>query len=258
MKLSKISERIFFSTTKINVEKKSGTMVNGTGFFLSKSISKDDIVVFLVVSKELIEDTISGTIVFHEANDVDITSVKENENIHIKIGEHDWKELWFKSSKNPNPFVLAPIVPLINYIEKRLGKFCFIQPIDIESIPTEKQLTDISLTEDILFLAYPNEIVEETEYMPVLGRANLATALFKDFNHEPMFLIHSLNSTNIDGSPFFILNEGTYTTNKGINVGNRFFFLGVNHGHVKDGLTQIIKASVLRNIVDEFIDKLEY
>jgi len=257
MKLAKISERIFFSTIKITVEKESGDLITGTGFFLSKTLGKDEVVIFLVAPKKLIENTISGIMVFHEAIDSNISGVQENENIHIKIGELDWKDLWYVSSKNISPFTIAPIVPIINFIEKRLNKFCFIQPIDIESVPKVHELKDISIVEDILFLAYPPEIVNETEYMPVLGRAKLATALFKDFNHEPMFLINTINSKNTEGGPVFILNEGTYNTNNGKNIGNRFLFLGVNHEVIENGLGKVIKASVLLDIVDEFIDKLK-
>jgi len=53
MKLAKISERIFFSTIKITVEKESGDLITGTGFFLSKTLGKDEVVIFLVAPKKI-------------------------------------------------------------------------------------------------------------------------------------------------------------------------------------------------------------
>ena len=187
MKLKKISERIFFSTIKMNLEDKTGNCTTATGFFVSRSINTKEVVIFLVASKDLIKNSVSGTLAFHEAIDNQSLNVKENENLHIRIGEKDWKDMWFYSSTTDD-FVIAPIMPIVNFIESKLGKFCFFQPIDLISSSKNDQLNDISLSEDILFLAYPSEIVPEDEYMPVLGRAKLATPLFKKFDNKEILL----------------------------------------------------------------------
>jgi hypothetical protein len=257
MKLKKISERIFFSTIKLNLEDKTGNCTTATGFFVSRSINKKEVVIFLVASKDLIKNSVSGTLAFHEAIDNQSLNVKENENLHIRIGEKDWKDMWFCSSTTDD-FVIAPIMPIVNFIESKLGKFCFFQPIDLISSSKNDQLNDISLSEDILFLAYPSEIVPEDEYMPVLGRAKLATPLFKKFDNKPEFLIHSISSPNVAGSPVFILNEGSFMTNHGQILGNRFLFLGITNGSMSDNLVRVTKAHLLEALVDEFIKKNVY
>ncbi|CAA0183720.1 MULTISPECIES: hypothetical protein [Acinetobacter] len=255
MKLEKISERIFFSTIKMNLVTKEETNVIATGFFVSKSINKDEFVICLVASKELIDNSIAASLVFHEAIDQVNLDVNEKEKIHIRIGESDWKDMWFSSDKT-NDFVIAPIMPIVNFIEGQLDKFCFLQPIDLTSISKGEQLKDISLSEDILFLTYPNEIIQEDEYMPVLGRAKLATALFKDFNGNPEFLIQSPDTSNTSGSPVFILNEGSFMTKNGQVLGNRFLFLGIMNGSISNGLARVIKANLLNSVVDEFVESL--
>ena len=56
MKLKKISERIFFSTIKMFLEDKDGNNTLATGSFVSKSITRDEVVIFLVASKEVIKN----------------------------------------------------------------------------------------------------------------------------------------------------------------------------------------------------------
>jgi hypothetical protein len=256
MKLEKISERIFFSTIKMSLETKEETHVTATGFFVSKLVSKDEFVVFLVASKELIDNSIAASLVFHEGLDNAGLDINEQEKIHIRIGENDWKDMWFYSDKTSD-FVIAPVMPIVRFIEAKLDKICFFQPIDLTSISNEEQLKDISLSEDILFLAYPKEIVQEDEHMPVVGRAKLATALFKSFNNKPEFLIYpSTTTSDTSGSPVFILNEGSFMTKKGQVLGNRFLFLGILNNQDSNGLTKVTKANLLNNVVDEFIEKL--
>ena len=253
MKLKKISERIFFSTIKMFLEDKDGNNTLATGSFVSKSITRDEVVIFLVASKEVIKNSVAATLVFHEATDSQILNVKENENLHIRIGEKDWSDMWF-SSRIANDFVITPIMPIENFIEHHLDKHCFFQPIDLNSISKKDQLENISISEDVLFLDYPSEIVPEDEYMPVLGRAKFATALFKNFDGKPEFLLHSDNASNAASTPVFILNEGSFTTNNGQVFGNRFLFLGITNGSMSNNLMKVTKAHLLNNLADEFIN----
>lgn len=255
MKLEKISERIFFSTVRINVETKAGHNVVGTGFLIFKSLKKNESIVFLVAAKELINNSVFATLVFHEAEDKDISLLKEKEKIHIRIGEKDWKNMWFSSSQS-DAFVIAPIMPVFNFIQKQLGKFCYFQPISITSTK-EHQLADISLSEDILFLTYLDEDIIENEPMPVLGRAKLASTLSTKINDKPVFLINGPDTSSCAGSPVFILNEGSFMTKNGPVLGNRFLFLGIMSGAIIHGLGEVVKASVLNSVIDEFLNSLE-
>lgn len=255
MKLEKISERIFFSTIKINLETTAGHSIVGTGFLVSKFLKKNESIVFLVASKELVYNATVATLVFHEAEDENVSGLKEKENIHIRIGEQDWKNMWFSSSHSDS-FVIAPIMPVINFIEKQLGKLCYFQPIDITSTK-ESQLTDISLSEDILFLTYLDENIIENESMPVLGRAKLASALSRKINDTPVFLINAPDTSSCAGSPVFILNEGSFMTKNGPVLGNRFLFLGIMSGAITHGLGEVVKASLLNRVIDEFLENIK-
>ena len=64
MKLKKISERIFFSTIKMFLEDKDGNNTLATGSFVSKSITRDEVVIFLVASKEVIKNSVAATLTF--------------------------------------------------------------------------------------------------------------------------------------------------------------------------------------------------
>lgn len=256
MKLERISEKIFFSTIKINVETKDGHNAIGTGFLVFKSLKNKDSIIFLVTSKKLIDNSKFATLVFHEADGKDISILKEKENIHICIGEQDWEKMWFSSSQSDS-FVIAPIMPIIKYIENQLGKVCYFQTISVTST-IDNHFKDISLSEDILFLTYlGEEFTLENDYMPVLGRAKLASMLSTSSTDKSVFLINGLDTPSCAGSPVFILNEGSFMTQNGPILGNRFLFLGVMNGAISHGLGEVTKASLLNSVIDEFLKNLE-
>lgn len=278
MNIEKLSDKIFYSTIKIETKDQQGNLGSGTGFFVFKRVDKDHIAIFLVTNKHVIENTESGKLIFHEGKDEKMSALKGNEKIELELGSLDWSNLWFYSSDKDLDLVIAPIIPLTIFIKKSINKYCYFQPIDLNAIPDIEKIKKISSLEEIMFIGYPNGIGDHFELTPVIRRGHLSTPLYKDFNKKSEFLIDASVFPGSSGSPVLIMSEGSFFEDNSMVIGNRLLFIGVvsavyektqfnelqavtiptvikkhgTHSSQTINLGIVIKAERVKELVDEF------
>ncbi|MRA04617.1 trypsin-like peptidase domain-containing protein [Acinetobacter lwoffii] len=278
MNIEKLSDKIFYSTIKIETKDQYGNLGSGTGFFIFKRIDQGHIVIFLVTNKHVIENTESGKLIFHEGIDEKMSALKGNEKIELELGPLDWSNLWFYPDDKDLDLVIAPIVPLITFIKESVNKHCYFQPIDLNTIPDINKIKKISSLEEIMFIGYPNGIGDQFELTPVIRRGHLSTPLYKDFNKKREFLIDASVFPGSSGSPVLIMSEGSFFEDNSMVIGNRLLFIGVvsavyektqfnelqavtiptvikkhgTHSSQTINLGIVIKAERVRELVDEF------
>lgn len=217
-----ITEKLAYSTVRIECEMKDGGACTGTGYFFKfrENLEKQQYVPVVITNKHVIKGAKKGKIIFTIAqNGMPIDT--EHFGIFIDNFESSWK---FHPSDDVD-LCAMPIAPFLNAAE-RDGKSLFFVPLDVSLIPNKEELNNLSAMEDIVMVGYPNGIWDYVNNKPIYRKGITATHPCIDYNGKREFLIDAGCFPGSSGSPVFILNENGYRDKKG-NV-----FLGKSRIHL--------------------------
>lgn len=241
MELS-VSEKLQYSTVRIECEHSDGAKSTGTGYFFRFKEDKENNkhIPVVITNKHVINRTTTGRIIFTKMDDSGNPLDVEHFSIDIDQFESYWR-------KHPDPNVdlcAMPIAPFLNAAEEK-GTKLFYLSLDISLIPSDIQLKELSAIEDIVMVGYPNGIWDSTNNKPIFRKGITATHPFFDYNGKKEFMIDAACFPGSSGSPIFLLNEGSYTDKKGnINLGaTRIYLLGTLYAgpqHTATGEIKII------------------
>lgn len=257
MNLNDISTQIIFTTVPIYVEKNDGTNSSGTGFIYQHKIDENKSIPFIITNKHIVENAKRGIVNFIKRQG---TEPKLTEKISVELPG----QLLSQYISNTDDIAVFLIGPIINELESKNIQI-FFRSIEQSIIPNEEILNNLSAIEEITFIGYPSGIVDNKNNTPIVRKGITATPVWNDFNGQNIFLIDAGVFPGSSGSPVFILNSGAYTTNQGIVVGNRIYFLGIISatiqrqeigGQVYLGLGHVIKGRIIRNFVESIASKL--
>lgn len=139
-----------------------------------------------------------------------------------------------------------PIAPLLS-AATAAGKQLFYVSLDKSLIPTDAELADMTMMEDVVMIGYPNGIWDQAHNMPVMRRGVTATHPNLDWNGNAEFLIDAACFPGSSGSPVFLFNQGGYTTKSGgTMIGpSRIKLLGILYAgpqHTVTGEIKIVKV----------------
>jgi hypothetical protein len=76
-------------------------------------------------------------------------------------------------------------------------------------------------------VGYPIGLWDSKNKLPLVRRGITASHPGIDFEGEPIGLLDIATYPGSSGSPVILLNEGSYATPTGLNVGNRVYLLGI-------------------------------
>ncbi|WP_339443940.1 trypsin-like peptidase domain-containing protein [Pseudomonas hunanensis] len=217
------TEKMFFSTVKLTTFAADGSEGSGTAFFFH--LEKDGVdYPLLVTNKHVVEGTVRGSIRFHQANG---PQPALGETTEVDFGEDVWGSIWLG---HPHPNVditMAGVRPITRYLADR-GIGIFYTAIRAEQIPTDEQIQEFDVLEEVTFIGYPNGVWDSKHSLPVIRRGTTATPLEVDFEYEPQFIIDASVFGGSSGSPVFIVQKGEVQDRNGnIKYANRVFFVGV-------------------------------
>ena len=213
-----LSERVCYSTLRIEASIPPSSISTGTGFLFNFQIDENKYIPCLVTNKHVIEGS--------TATSIEISYEKGGEMYHepISISTSFW-------ILHPNPDVdlcLLPIQLLYNILVSQ-GKTPYVIPMDESIIPSQEQLEALSAIEDIVMIGYPDGIWDQVNNQPIIRKGITATHPCKDFNGKKEFLIDAACFPGSSGSPIMVLNQGGFVDKKGnLNWGaSRVMLLGV-------------------------------
>ena len=257
MNLNDVSTQIIFTTVPIYVEKNDGSSCSGTGFIYQHKIDGNKSIPFIVTNKHIVENAKRGIVNFIKRQGI---LPKLTEKISVELPG----QILTQYVSNTDDIAVFLIGPIINELESKNIQI-FFRSIEQSIIPNEEILNNLSAIEEITFIGYPSGIIDNKNNTPIVRKGITATPVWNDFNGENIFLIDAGVFPGSSGSPVFILNSGAYTTNQGIVVGNRIYFLGIISatiqrqeigGQIYLGLGHVIKGEIIRNFVESIASKL--
>lgn len=92
---------------------------------------------------------------------------------------------------------------------------------------SREMANDLSPHETVAMIGYPNGIYDPFSNLPIIRSGNTATPIFADYLKKPQFLLNAGCFPGSNGSPVFLVNEGSYSTKDGFVVGSRVYLAGV-------------------------------
>jgi hypothetical protein len=224
MKVNTISEQLLFTTIKITTELKNGSS-SGTGFVFRTPINETEYDYYIVTNKHVIKDAINGNFRFI-ANNNDSPDLQNP----IEHNLSNFESLWYGHSDDKIDVAIIPFLTIYEEVFSKTGEDIFFRAVDAINIPNINDITDkIDALENIVFIGYPNGIIDNFNNTPIIRRGTTATPYALDFNAEKKFLVDASVFGGSSGSPVFLLQEGIHKEKIGNSVvlNDKFFFLGI-------------------------------
>lgn len=209
-----LSEKLMYSTVKINTDKGSGT-----GFFFSIDLNNKSYPI-LITNKHVIDydENKLVNINFH----LDTGNGTSTNNIIIPLLNNKW---FFHPDKD---LCFCFINPYNELLKRTRSKGIFITTIDKGYIYSKQQLENLSAIEEITMIGYPIGLSDEKNNFPIFRKGYTASHPAFSFNENGIGLADIATFPGSSGSPICLLNEISYSTKDGtVNIGSRFVLLGI-------------------------------
>lgn len=201
---------------------KNNIVVVSNRHFAEKSENPD-------YSKTTINDSVQTVIHLDDGNNITVSG-------NVDWYLHPTEDLaFFKFSQ-----LLAQNVSLIQ------SRHVNYKTIPFSMIPSQTQLDELNMIEDVVMVGYPNGLYDKVNNYPLFRYGKTASHPCLDFNGTKRAMIDIPCLPGSSGSPVFILNESGYTDKKGnIHLKKRGIFLGI-----EVAMPQRINQSILELVKD--------
>lgn len=219
------SEKITYSTALIKCHIADNRVSYGTGFFINLHKYEGICVTLLITNNHVIRGSSITELEVCEAN-TDNMPV-DDRTVSFRFDS----SLWTPHRDASVDLCCIPIAVIERYrcIED-LGKLCFICPFEIDHIPSEEQLNQLTAIEEVIMVGYPLGIFDYYNHKPIVRRGITATHPNKDYLNTKVSLLDIAAFHGSSGSPVVILNPGSCFFSNHNPLGNRIILLGVVYG----------------------------
>ena len=219
------SEKLMYSTVRIECEYSNGASGTGTGFFFDFLVNEatGTYVPVIITNKHVIDNAISGRVI--------LTLADENnqplDTQHLTVRFDNFESAWRKHPDANVDLCAIRIAPIVNEANRQSKKLFYI-PLNKSLVPSQEQIDSFSALEEILMIGYPNGIWDNVNNKPVFRRGITATHPRFDYRGKKEIMIDAACFPGSSGSPVFIFNDGMYRDKSGnMCLGDRIIFLGV-------------------------------
>lgn len=222
MQVDTLMKELLFTTVRIEAELPAGTST-GTGFIYNASPA-DIAVPVLVTNKHVIAGATRLRILLISAKD---DAPDLGTSVTIEYAEP--LELWF-GHPDPKIDVAAMFLgPMLNRVQQQTGRTAFFRMGSQAQYPTDEVVAALDVVEDILFVGYPNGLIDSHNHTPIVRRGSTATPIQLDWSGTPTFLIDASVFPGSSGSPVFLLQEGIVRSGNELVLGgaSRLLLLGI-------------------------------
>lgn len=222
MKFETELEQLIYAIVRIETEESDNKKGLGTSFVFNCYIDKTTSP-FLVTNKHIVEGVRKGYIYFTQANDDQPQIGKV-----IRVPITDFEDAW---CGHPDPDIDIAVMPLgeVTKVAKEQGLDLYYKSIPLDLIPTDNDLSDLDLMQDIIILGYPEGMYDQLHNYPLIRKGITASPPNIDFNGIKIFLIDASVYKGSSGSPVLIYNRGIHKTRENVQIAGKTYikFLGV-------------------------------
>lgn len=234
-------EQLCFSTIRIET-RNDNSIGTGTGFFFNFNIDGQKIP-FVVTNKHVVRGMEEGVFFMTEDDGNGLPLYTS----HVKISTTDFENAWLMHPDNSIDLCIMPMTYTLNYAINNLHKQLFLKAFESTFIPSQDQLKELDIAENILMIGYPNGLWDSVHNMPIVRRGITATDVNLCHNGKREFVIDAACFPGSSGSPIILYNKGQYTDKHGnINIGSsRMYLLGVLWGGPQQTIHGDIKVQTI-------------
>jgi len=219
------TERLLFTTVRIETTTKSGAVGSGTGFFYEHKLEGDKRLTLIVTNKHVVAGAVKGRFQLHEANSEGEISAPAGKFFTIELD--GFEQQWFAHPDASVDLCVMAFQPLRNLAEKH-GQRIFNVSFDEALIPVGQALDDLNAVEDILMAGYPNGLWDSTNNLPLIRKGITASHPAIGFCGRQEFVIDAACFPGSSGSPVLLVNTGSFSDKKGnVIIGGRIVLLGI-------------------------------
>lgn len=238
-----LSEMITYSTVLIKCQYSNGTTGSGTGFIINlcQDTKKGTCVPVLITNNHVVENSIKTVFEFCKADDMG--NPIDTEPFSFAYEGNSWVH---HPDKNVDLRCLF-LAEALNELQKANIKIFYI-PLKTDMIPSAEQLNQLSAMEDVVMIGYPIGLSDTYNHKPIIRRGITSSHPNKDYQGKKEILLDMACYPGSSGSPVFILNQGAFTTSKGISIGNRILLLGVLYGGHEFNARGVLQFATLPNV----------
>lgn len=244
-----ITEKLSYSTVRIECDYKDGGRGTGTGFFFRFLERGSTHIPAIVTNWHVVEGAQVGRFQVHLDDGTGGPSGQ-----HVTVELPDFATRWIRHPDKGIDLAIMPTAPLHREAEAK-GKKIWIIPLDRSLIPTLADLDDLATVEDIIMVGYPAGIWDPLNNMPIFRRGISATHPRLDYNGRSEFVVDAACFPGSSGSPILLLNEGMYCKKDGGTViGTRFKLLGVLYAgpqYMADGTIQVVDVPTQQRAISK-------
>jgi len=224
MRIQTIAERLLYVTVRIEIQGSDPHELGvGTSFIFGLEQEKGTFLC-LVTNKHIVQGTHIGRFFFTQKRG-DGPDVGKRLNIEMD----NFEARWFGHPDPEIDIAVMPLVPIIEEVQKTLGKEVFFHYLNQSLVPNADQIEELDALEDVLFVGYPSGMYDTVNLLPLFRRGITATPIQIDYTGKPVFLIDASVFPGSSGSPVFVYKPSAHTDRRGnLIVGSpRLFLVGI-------------------------------
>ena len=222
-----IADQLIYATTRI-------TGINGvnrwfgTGFFMINTKDDNTEKIALVTNKHVVRNAASVVVHLVLSN----ADGSPNDRDHLDLNIENVQSLCEYHPDDAVDVCLINVGGVLNEVISK-GDSIYYKCISTKMIVSPDGLKSLTPIEDVIMIGYPNAIMDDVNYKPVVRRGITATDLKNDYNGKPEFMIDVACFPGSSGSPVFLYKQGLVKENKEnaitIAIKPSYAFLGILH-----------------------------
>ncbi len=222
-----IADQLIYATTRI-------TGINGvkrwhgTGFFMINTREDNTEKRVLVTNRHVVREA-ESIIVHLVLTNPDGTPDDKN---HLDLQINDVQSICEYHPEDDIDICLINFGCLPSNELNKWGNI-YYKCISTKMIVSQEGFQSLTPIEDVIMIGYPNAIMDDVNYKPVVRSGITATDLKNDYNGKPEFLIDVACFPGSSGSPVFLHKQGLAQENTDSNIKiaikPSYAFLGILH-----------------------------